>query len=636
MADDDKISFLLDLDVAEFTEKGLQAKGIIEKLGSAESLTGLLEGLTAAAPALAAVGVAAYGFKKALDLTVEGEQIERVNNQFEILSKQAGIAPDKLKKGLEESAKGLVDTDDLLKIANEAIVKMGGSAEKLPQIMDIARKATAVYGGDAKSNFEAISEAIANGNTRALKHYGIIIDAAKAEREFAAANGVTAEELSDVGRRQAILNAALEKGNEAFKNTKENAQSATSILQTLKVTFSEIGQTFTIAFEKTIGPGMRSFLGTVQSLATKLKLHVQASMGDAEEAAKAKALLAGKSVDELSKKEDAAAKNSIDNIQKVSQASIVDIEKQKKQQQAFRQELEKIDKAYFAQQEKSINNLAKLDLLIKKQNEMAEKAHQEALQKIRDSQNLNQNQKARLVALEQKRYQEEVLNQEKSNDAERNKLLDAYVANSETKFQGIERAFRANTIKMQGELKDFGKQGTEAFNSLSSNATSAFSNMGAQMVKTGDIGQSVADALRGFFLGFLGDQAINQGTVMLLSGIWPPNPIAIAGGTALITLGGALKALAGPGASASTATGSPSVQASASGSAAPLAPVSNSSDQTATATSNMDQQQNIQGRNVQVNIAGNYLETDQSRRLLMNLIRQESDATGFSYNQIGA
>ncbi len=636
MADDNKISFLLDLDVAEFTEKGLAAKGIIEKIGSAESMTGLLESLTAAAPALAAVGVAAYGFKKALDLTVEGEQIERVNNQFETLSKQAGIAPEKLKKGLEESAKGLVDTDDLLKIANEAIVKMGGSAEKLPQIMEIARKATAVYGGDAKSNFEAISEAIANGNTRALKHYGIIIDAAKAEREFAAANGVTAEELSDVGRRQAILNAALEKGNEAFKNTHENAKSATAILQTLKVTFSEIGQTFTIAFEKTIGPGMRSFLGTVQNLATKLKLHVQASMGDAEEAAKAKAILAGKHVDDLSRKEDEAANKSIANINKVSKESIVDIEKQKKQQQAFRQELDKIDKAYFAQQEKNVKNLNQVDLLVKKQNEMAEKAHQEAIQKIRDSQNLNQSQKSRLITLEQKRYQEELLNQEKANDAEKNKLLDAYVANSETAFQGIERAFRANTLKMQAEMKDFGKMGTETFNSLSANANSAFTAMGAAMVTTGDVGHSVANALRAFFLGWLGDQAIHQGGVMMLAGIWPPNPAAIAAGSSLLALGGALKALAGAGSAPSTAVGSPSSQATASGSAPALAPVSNSSDQTATATSNMDQQQNIQGRNVQVNIAGNYLETDQSRRLLMNLMRQESDATGFSYTQIGA
>src|SRR5271166_6809385 len=107
MADDDKISFLLDLDIAEFKEKGLQAKGIIEKLGGEENISGLVEGLTTAGAILGTVGVAAFAFKKAIDLTVEGEEIERVNTQFDTLATQAGIAPEKLKAGLEKAAGGL-------------------------------------------------------------------------------------------------------------------------------------------------------------------------------------------------------------------------------------------------------------------------------------------------------------------------------------------------------------------------------------------------------------------------------------------------------------------------------------------------------------------------------------------------
>jgi hypothetical protein len=43
----------------------------------------------------------------------------------------------------------------------------------------------------------------------------------------------------------------------------------------------------------------------------------------------------------------------------------------------------------------------------------------------------------------------------------------------------------------------------------------------------------------------------------------------------------------------------------------------------------------LKKRNVVVNIHGNYLETPESRRYLLEMIRQESDATGFTYNQIG-
>jgi len=39
-------------------------------------------------------------------------------------------------------------------------------------------------------------------------------------------------------------------------------------------------------------------------------------------------------------------------------------------------------------------------------------------------------------------------------------------------------------------------------------------------------------------------------------------------------------------------------------------------------------------RSVTVQIAGNYLDTDQSRRYLLEMIRAETDATDFQYTQI--
>lgn len=636
MADnDDKISFLLNLDIKDFTEQGLHAKGIIEKIGSSENLTGLLEGLTTVGVVLGTVGIAAYAFKKAIDLTTEGEEIERVNNQFELLAKNVGIVPEKLKQGLEQAAHGLVDTDDLIKIANESLVKMGGSAEKLPQIMEIARKATQVYGGDARTNFQAISEAIANGNTRLLKHYGIIVDAAKAEKDFAAANGVTADTLSDVGKRQAILNAALEQGQKAFAGITEDSKSATTILQTLKVTFSEIGQTFTLAFEKTIGPGIRSFLGTVQHLATSLKLHVQAAIGDTAEAEAAKAILAGKKIDEVAAKGNAATQQSIANSQAVTQASIIDLEKQKKQYQEYRKALDKIDADYYALQAKNVQSLAQIDQLVKQRGIALERQHENEILAIKNNASLTAKQKKMLLAQEDKRFLAAQKANELDNDNYRNQLLDNYVQRSESAFNGIGRAFAANTMKMKKDQADFGKRGNEMWNSLSANATAAFTNMGAQMAQGKDIASATADAMKGFFLGFLGDRAIAEGQLMLLSSIWPPNPLGIAGGTALLALGGALKAAAGSSGAGSTVGSSPSVQAQAAGSAPRLVETSPQTQDQAEAAQNMSRMQRNQ-RTVQVNIAGNYLETDQTKRMLMDLMRQETDATGFAYNQIGA
>jgi hypothetical protein len=41
------------------------------------------------------------------------------------------------------------------------------------------------------------------------------------------------------------------------------------------------------------------------------------------------------------------------------------------------------------------------------------------------------------------------------------------------------------------------------------------------------------------------------------------------------------------------------------------------------------------GREVSLIVQGNYFETEQTKRTLMEMIRSETDATGFSYVQIG-
>lgn len=689
---DEKVSFLLDLDIAEFTEKTLSAKGSIQSLGSKENLSELLEGLASVGPLLATAGIAAFAFKKSIDLTVEGEEIRRINNQFEMLATNAGLAPEKLRKGLEEASGGIIDTTDLLKVANESIIKMGGSAEKLPQLMELARKATSVMGGDAKENFEKLTNAIANGNTKMLGHLGLRVDAIKAEKDFAEANGKTADELSQAGKQQAILNAVLEAGEVRFKGINSNAESATTILKTLKVTVTDLGETFTLAFEKTIGPSVRRFLGGVQEMATKLKLTLAANIGEGAEQASAKLEINKLKVKELEKQIDALGrvsnqafkmgptyqnemkrlteelskykgelgkveaqnqameksseadeKKRAEALKARSAAEAFDKEKSAKQFLAFSKEKEKIDSQYFLAQQKNVKTLEQVDKAVKQQALVALRQHQLALAAIENNANISRSQKGQLRVSENKRFQEEMVQAEDSAWKLKEKLLDNYVHNSKTAFGGIEAAFKANTQKMIQEQADMGKRGTEIWNSLQANAVSSFEGMGTAMAAGKDVASATADAMRGFFLGMLADRAKAEGSLMLAASVWPPNPIGIAGGIGLLALAGVLKAAAGPSAASnSNISTSASPTTTASGAGPRIAPISSggntggaSADAQSTAMPNMAQNQQQQ-KVVSVNIAGNYLETDATKRMLMDLMRQESDATGFNYNQIGA
>ena len=194
MADEKETKFKLSVETREFVEKILEAKANVTSLASEGSLSNFAEGLLKVGAAAGVLGAAFLAIKTSLEAVFDAEHINQINNQFSLLTTNAGIATGTLKKGLEEAAGGLIDDADLMQSANKALVEMGDRARRLPEILALARQATVVFGGDAKSNFEAINQAIATGNTRMLRNLGLKIDQQKAEENYAKSIGATVAE----------------------------------------------------------------------------------------------------------------------------------------------------------------------------------------------------------------------------------------------------------------------------------------------------------------------------------------------------------------------------------------------------------------------------------------------------------
>jgi hypothetical protein len=278
-----KTEFTLDLDAKEMIHGLMSVKEHIAEIGETKNLAGLTEGLLEVSKLVGVVGVAFLALKTTVDAVFEAEHIRQINLQFEAMAANAGIVGDELKEGLVGAAKGLVDDTEILQAANKAMVEMGESAEKLPQIMELARKATAVFGGDLVSNFETINQAIANGQTRMLKHLGLNIDVKKANEEYAASLGITASQLSETDKKQALLNAVLEKGKKSFKDVNESVLEANNTWKMFKTTMSQVGETITLAIEKTAGPTIRSFLKDLTTAAIEFRDSITAKFGEGSE-----------------------------------------------------------------------------------------------------------------------------------------------------------------------------------------------------------------------------------------------------------------------------------------------------------------------------------------------------------------
>ncbi len=212
---------------------------------------------------LALGGLVTTGFalKKALDFTLLAERNEQISNSFNAIAQSAGLAGDSLREGLIAASRGLADDDDILRAANKSIIELGSNADRIPEIMEVARKSTALFGGDLVQNFENLSQALASGNTKALKNIGLVIDAESAQQKYAASIGVTVSQLTDAGKKQAITNAALEQAQDRFKDVDETSTKATQGLQRFKVSTVEFVDGFASAISQS-----KLFAGTFEFL----------------------------------------------------------------------------------------------------------------------------------------------------------------------------------------------------------------------------------------------------------------------------------------------------------------------------------------------------------------------------------
>jgi len=669
MADNnDTTTFRLDLDADNFIEVALKAKSAVDGIGSSEGVSDLIENLSSAAPMVAGFGAALFAVKETIDLVFDAEKIRQTQVQFEALSTQAGVFSGTLLKGLQEASKGWVDDTTLMQAANKALLELEVGAEKLPELMDLARKATAVMGGDLVANFEAISQAVASGNTRQLRHLGIVVDQQKAYRDYAQSIGVSVEALNQAGRQQAVLNAALDEGHKKFGQNVEDVRASITAWQQVKATLTEIGEVMTLAFERIAGPTVKNFFSNLKSMADDAKTYIQDKFGSGAEQSAAHLQrvqerimeIKGALVDldqkslkgtttafdtsqmvayqaelkkleaELPKVQAIVTKNA--DVEKAKAQEVanakgtirtVDSEKEKAQRAKVAQELAAIDAQLLQEQEKTMTTLDQATQIYQAHLQQAGAKVQAEIDQVKakEAQGILTHQQAneelvRLNKLKDMRMRQD--NDELWRVQEQ--ALNNYVRQSQNAFDGVGRAFSATAQRSKHDLQDWGKFGDNTVSAFSKNATSNIQAWGAGT-------KSATDAIEGMFAGMAGQMASQYGEMMMLASIWPPNPPAFAAGVALIALGGLLGGIAGGGAKTSTsgaAVSAPSATApDVTASTGGAAPTSANASQPATSKS------------TNIVIQGHMLMSDQTQRWLVDQIRAAADSTDFKIQSVG-
>jgi len=597
MADNDTSTFKLDLDNEDFVNKAKQALDSIISIGaSSESVGALTAAFGELAPVLLAVAAAGYGAKVAFETILDAEQIEQTSIQFQSLANSAGQFSGELLEGLKKASAGWVDETTLMKAANKSLVELQTGTEKLPELMELARKTTLVMGGDVITTFSQISQAVASGNAKQLRSLGITIDQQKAFRDYAGSVGITVDALSQADRQQALMNAALEEGNKKFGQNQTDVRNVTNEWNKFKSTITELKETFELVFDHVFGPAVQKVLQGVNYLTSAFS---KFSKSTVEYFGFEK-----KHIEEHKALQDQAAHGDQERLQKNAAEQLKIREKLNQEEIAgearVAQSTKEADRLYMEglkAQGDAVNAQIK-EIEAKRAQHLIgeEEANQQIilLRKIR-------NQKMAVDDLALEKIEETALSRH-LNYATR---IDDQIATSAV----------LSAKKAGAAWKAAGGLGGTAMTSFQNTTITAFKNIGAGT-------QSVTDAMKAMFLTMIGEVASKQGEAIFLSSFesWPiwPTP-KTAGGLALIALGGALGAAAGGGASVSGAAGGGGGYSSGGGGGGAVAPGSlPASSSTASP-----------GKSVSIVVQGHMLMGDQTQKWLVDQIRAASDATDF-------
>lgn len=655
---------VIDLDSKEFIKKANEALAAIQGIGDAKNIEGLLTGIGRATILLGSLGAVALAIKLSLDAIFEGEQIEQANKSFEALAQSMGLAGDKLKEGLVAASKGLIDDTDLLKSATKAMIELGDNSSHMIELMTIARKSTAVFGGDLTERFEMISQAVANGNTRVLRQIGLTIDSDVAIRKYAASLGVTVTSLSESGKKQALLNEVLEQANKKYKDVHENTESVTNSYQKLKVALNDLREAFVIVFEKTAGPlfkrlindfmegskiireffverfgnGVEHAQHRVDSLTESIR-DTEDSIKRMSEHPKIMSFFIGQSQEKLERlrAELVEANSELEklSVKKTPEGGTesgieatpdtkpkVDYEQLKAERAKFEQDILAIKEQRLNNEMELATNFDQVEEIHNQQKQaLADQFAQRAMQLQAEvaQGKISEVQAAELIdqTWQATSSKLEIMDQRLLD--QRLKSLDQYQKASTSTSDGIVRAFQAGSQRNAAELTNFGKRGQAVYDSFSKHAVGALQDLGAGT-------KSATQVMKGFFFGMLADQAEQYGQFMLLSSIWPPNPAGLAAGAALLVLSGFLRSQAG---GAGGGAGGGAASAGAAGSSA------------GGFVSTTNPESNIQGQAKEKNavnivVQGSYFDSGETARRITELVRESADATDFRITTIGA
>lgn len=590
-----------------------------------------------------------------INISLEAEKIRVIQAQFNQLTEQSGIATQEFSDKITQSIAGLMDDDDALSAANNAMIRLGLSAQRLPEIFELSRKAAASGFGSMAENADALTTAIQTGQTKQLKSLGVIVDLSKAQADFAASIGLASNQLTEQQKIFVNSNAILDKFNKKFGESDGNIKAFSDSWTRLKVNVDEAIEQIRVKLDGVFGKtlknaidgfnlGISNILGNttadqkIDSLRRKME-QLSQSYEDVARKNSVAATVIGMIAQSLN---DDALKNLNEQI-KITREEIRKLESEKPQKDLLRerilqyQEYTNAIKLNAEQQKKLDEEKQARDAQVAQaalsynQQELA--SRQQRLQYIQDDD--ARALEAALIFEEQLKQIKEKgeldrkniaiqYSDEKKFSEEQRMELEAEQLEAENQaIAAIQDRYNEETKSKQQKFLDEAKaawQNTYSViaNTVSSGLGNAFLNMGKAM----KAGKNAFDAFADGMIQVAADVASIFGDMLIKMGVGYLffNPVA---GVGMILAGGILKAFAGLIAPSGGAASAPSLGASSGGGIA-----SENIDSGFNAASPTNAERIQPNTVVNFTVQGDIMDSDGTQNRIVQLLNDAIDTKG--------
>jgi hypothetical protein len=175
---------------------------------------GMLGGMGGMLGAGAIAGGAVWMAGAAADAGELGASVEALEFSFNRLAESKGLNPNEILAALRATSSGTISEYDLMLGANKALrFGVADNVDELVSILTFAKGAAREFGSDTTSAFDDLVTGIGRSSALILDNVGISLPQINQSYEdFASTVGKTVDELDDLEKKQALVNAVTQAG----------------------------------------------------------------------------------------------------------------------------------------------------------------------------------------------------------------------------------------------------------------------------------------------------------------------------------------------------------------------------------------------------------------------------------------